>query len=331
MTPLLLAFATAVVLTGWMVSGRSPFSMLDHPNERSLHTLPVSRSGGIAILMGIAVGWVWLSVRRGIPVPLSWTMLATIAVAGISLIDDLYQLPARVRFPVHVLAAVLVLLGGISLPWAWTGWLVSLVCIVWMLNLFNFMDGMDGFAGGMALAGFGLLAAAGWLAGSETYALYCGVVSVAALGFLVFNFPPARIFMGDAGSATLGLLAAALSLWGYRLHLYPLWFPLLIFSPFVVDATVTLVRRGLRGERVWQAHREHYYQRLVQAGWGHRKTVLIEYALMASAGGSGMWMLAHPGWAPMTLTGWALIYVMLMLLAERRCGPINGQRSGTRQ
>ena len=123
----------------------------------------------------------------------------------------------------------------------------------------------------------------------------------------------------------LGLLAAALSLWGVRLHVFPVWFPLLAFSPFIVDATVTLVRRGLRGARVWQAHREHYYQRLVRAGWGHRNTVLAEYVLMAAAGGSGLWALAHPAWVPMVLVAWITVYVLLMVLAERRCGPVGGR------
>jgi len=326
--PLLLALIVAMLLAWWLASARSPLAILDHPNERSLHARPVPRSGGIAILMGIAAGWGWLLAAHGMPAHLIWVIGAAMAVAAVSLLDDLFELPARVRLPVHMLAAVLVLLGGLALPWGWPGWIISLFGIVWMLNLFNFMDGMDGFAGGMAMAGFGFLGAAGWLAGSESYALYCAVVSIAALGFLLFNFPPARIFMGDVGSATLGLLAAALSLWGDKLHIYPAWFPLLVFSPFIVDATVTLARRGLRGERVWQAHREHYYQRLVQAGWGHRKTVLVEYALMISAGGSGIWALAHPGWSPVLQTGWAVAYVVLMLLAERRCGPVIGNDAG---
>lgn len=326
--PLLLTFVVSALLTWWMASGRTPLAIMDHPNERSLHARPVPRSGGIAILLAVCTGWGVLLDEFGMPQGMVWIIFSAVVVAVISLLDDLFALPARVRLPVHVLAAVFVLLGGIALPWGWLGWIISLLAIAWMLNLYNFMDGMDGFAGGMAMAGFGFLGIAGWLAGSQIYALYCGVVSIAALGFLLYNFPPARIFMGDVGSATLGLLAAALSLWGIKQRLFPTWFPLLAFSPFIVDATVTLLRRGLRGERVWQAHREHYYQRLVQAGWGHRKTVLVEYVLMISAGGSGMWTLAHLAWAPVTLTGWAVIYVVLMLLAERRCGPVTGNGTG---
>jgi UDP-N-acetylmuramyl pentapeptide phosphotransferase/UDP-N-acetylglucosamine-1-phosphate transferase len=99
--------------------------------------------------------------------------------------------------------------------------------------------------------------------------------------------------------------------------MFPLWFPLLLFSPFIVDATVTLVRRGLRGEKVWQAHREHFYQRLVRAGWGHRKTVLVEYGLMLLVGASGLWLLQHQAWVFAVLTAWSIFYIGLMLLVER--------------
>ena len=105
-------------------------------------------------------------------------------------------------------------------------------------------------------------------------------VCAAAAGFLWFNFPPARIFMGDSGSTTLGLLVAAFAIWASRRGIAWVWVTLVVFSPFVVDATMTLLRRAVRGERIWLAHRSHYYQRLVQLGWGHRRTVLAEYVVM---------------------------------------------------
>jgi UDP-N-acetylmuramyl pentapeptide phosphotransferase/UDP-N-acetylglucosamine-1-phosphate transferase len=106
-------------------------------------------------------------------------------------------------------------------------------------------------------------------------------MAAAAAGFLVFNFPPARLFMGDAGSVPLGFLAGALGVVGWSRGFWPIWFPLLVFAPFVCDATLTLLRRALRRERVWQAHRDHYYQRLVRMGFGHKGTAVIEYAAMA--------------------------------------------------
>jgi UDP-N-acetylmuramyl pentapeptide phosphotransferase/UDP-N-acetylglucosamine-1-phosphate transferase len=173
------------------------------------------------------------------------------------------------------------------------------------------MDGMDGFAGGMAVIGFSTLA---WLGRADPgFATLCLIVAAASAGFLFHNFPPAKIFLGDTGSTTLGFLAAACSLWGSRVGLFPFWVALLVFSPFIVDATVTLLRRLLRGERIWEAHRTHYYQRLVLLGWGHRRTVLVEYALMLACAGSALLAVRLPptGQAMMAL-GWVFIYSLLM-------------------
>lgn len=135
----------------------------------------------------------------------------------------------------------------------------------------------------------------------------------------LFNFPPARIFMGDTGSATLGLLVAGFSLWGIRVDLFPLWFPMLVFSPFIVDATVTLIRRVLRKEKVWQAHRTHYYQRLSLAGWGHRKTVVVEYGLMLATGLSAIAMLQCPSFRVASLIIWSVVYILLAYAADVYC------------
>jgi UDP-N-acetylmuramyl pentapeptide phosphotransferase/UDP-N-acetylglucosamine-1-phosphate transferase len=130
---------------------------------------------------------------------------------------------------------------------------------------------------------------------------------------LVHNFPPAKIFLGDTGSTTLGFLAAACSLWGAKDGLFPFWVALLVFSPFIVDATVTLLRRLLRGEKVWEAHRSHYYQRLVLLGWGHRRTVLTEYALMLACAGSALLAVRLPPVGQISLAmAWGLIYGFLM-------------------
>jgi UDP-N-acetylmuramyl pentapeptide phosphotransferase/UDP-N-acetylglucosamine-1-phosphate transferase len=125
--------------------------------------------------------------------------------------------------------------------------------------------------------------------------------------------------MGDTGASTLGFWAGALILWADGRDVFPFWAGVLVFSPFIVDATVTLLRRLLAGEKVWQAHRSHYYQRLVQLGWGHRKTVLSEYAVMLAAGLSGLILLLaeNPAWVLPGLTGWAAVYVGLALLVGR--------------
>jgi len=285
---------------------------------------PVPRTGGLAILTGVAFGWGWLIFAYDLPDTMLWILAAAVLVAGISVLDDVFDLPPTVRLAVHLIAAGVLVTGGLGLFSGWFGTFITILGIVWMLNLYNFMDGMDGFAGGMTVAGFGFLGAAGWMAGNETYAWYCWVVAAAALGFLWVNFPPARIFMGDVGSATLGLLAAAFSLWGIHDGLFPLWFPLLVFSPFVVDATVTLIRRILRKEKVWQAHRTHYYQRLVQAGWGHKKTVLAEYVLMLSTGLSAIVMLLHPEWWAASLIVWSIVYMLFAIAVDVYCAKQQG-------
>src|SRR5690606_10611586 len=138
--------------------------------------------------------------------------------------------------------------------------------------LYNFMDGSDGLAGGMAVIGFGAGGAAAWLAGDAALPPGHLCVAAAAAASLVFNRPPPRTFLGGAGSVPLAFLAAALGSFGWRAGCWPAWFPVLVFAPFVIDATLTLARRIARRERIWQAHRDHYYQRLVRMGWGHRRT-----------------------------------------------------------
>jgi len=168
------------------------------------------------------------------------------------------------------------------------------VGVVRITTLYNCMAGADGGAGGMALIGFSAYACAAWLAGHEALAPLCTAIAAASLAFLIHNFRPARIFLGDVGSIPLGFLAAALGIVGWRDDAWPLWFPLLVFGPFIADATVTLLRRLARREKVWQAHREHYYQRIVRMGLGHRSAALIGYAVMAVCAAAALVGRAQP-------------------------------------
>ena len=278
-----------VVLVAWglsvlLASKNSPFLIHDMPNARSLHQIPKPRTGGIAILVAIALGWGILFYLGYQPDIFIWVVPSLFLVAIISFVDDLITLSALLRFFIHGVAAAILIFGGLVISWCLAGLLLTWIVILWMLNLYNFMDGMDGLSAGMTVFGFGFLGLAGWQEGMQTYALYSWVIALGTAGFLVLNFPPARIFMGDIGSIPLGLLAAIFSLWGIRDGIFPLWVPVMIFSPFIVDATVTMLRRLLRGEKIWQAHRSHYYQRLVLIGWGHKRTVLFEYLLMLCCG-----------------------------------------------
>lgn len=281
----------SLALTRLLIHPYAPIRMLDIPNERSLHAVPIPRTGGIAICISLFAAWLVLALTTHLQFFPVNILLGVIIIAAVAVFDDRHGLSAGLRLLVQIGATLVMIHDGFliqgeifpgRLYTTNTALLTAMTVLLtlWLTNLYNFMDGMDGFAGGMAVIGFGTLAALGWQDGDAVFAGSALAVCAAAAGFLWFNFPPARIFMGDSGSTTLGFLVAAFAVWGSRREVVPVWLTLVIFSPFVVDATVTLLRRALRGEPVWRAHRSHYYQRLVQLGWGHRRTVLTEYAAM---------------------------------------------------
>ena len=335
--------------TGWLAHRDATFRLLDLPNERSLHQTPTPRTGGLAIMGGVLVGLVALAVGGAWPTsqgptgwfgwPTSvWIVGLTSSLAVVSFLDDRRGLPVVVRFGVHLAAAVMLTVGAqltvsrIDMPHIGTfelGWLsliVSIAFLVWMTNLYNFMDGMDGFAAGMTLLGGGFLASLAWRAEHRLILVLSLLLAVAALGFLAHNFPPAKIFMGDVGSVPTGFLIGALILLGCRDGLFTVWVPLMLFSPFIIDATATLIRRAAHGEQVWIAHRTHYYQRLVLLGWGHRKTVLAEYGLMVLCGAlASAYQIADDSVRPFILGSWGLLMLSAMWavhLAERSVGQL---------
>jgi len=170
----------------------------------------------------------------------------------------------------------------------------------------------------MAAIGFGALALAAWLGDALGLAILCAAIAAAALAFLRFNFPPARIFMGDTGSIPLGFLAATLGMVGAMGGVWPWLFPLLVFSPFIADASVTIVRRALRGEKVWRAHRSHYYQRIVLLGATHRQLALAAYALMLAAAALGFVLLLREPCAASLLILSAAAYLLIFLAVDWR-------------
>jgi UDP-N-acetylmuramyl pentapeptide phosphotransferase/UDP-N-acetylglucosamine-1-phosphate transferase len=321
----LTAFAAALLAVWWLARGRLAARLLDRPNVRSLHETPVPRTGGLGLftgaLLGIGV------IAPALPGAL-WIALAVLLL--VSFLEDLRGIPAALRLAVHL--AVSALFSAALLAGEHPGYAVAAaaLAVAWMANLYNFMDGSDGLAGGMAALGFGCYGAAAWLAGSTEFALVNLSIAAAGAAFLVFNFHPARIFLGDAGSVPLGFLAAALGLVGWLQRDWTWWFPPLVFSPFVVDASATLARRALRWEKVWQPHRDHYYQRLVRLGWGHRRTALAEYALMLACGATALAALALPPAGQATaLAAAALAYAVLIALIERawRRAQVDGGRA----
>lgn len=295
-------FAASFVTTWLVIKGLKRRDILDRPNARSSHTLPIPRGGGLACVPVLLCAWAVVGPATLLPI------LGLAAVLGVvSWIDDLRGLGAGTRLAAHIaaVAAFLTLHGtdapvfGGLLPPIWDAVLSGLLW-VYFLNIFNFMDGIDGIAGveiaaiGAGVAGLAMLA---HLA-PEYIDFGLATVGVAA-GFLVWNWHPARVFLGDVGSVPLGFLMGWLLL---ELARSGLWAPALILPLYyLADATITLVRRGLRGEKVWQAHKEHFYQKAHQAGWSHAQVsariaianvFLIGFALVAASGQIAMGLAA---------------------------------------
>jgi UDP-N-acetylmuramyl pentapeptide phosphotransferase/UDP-N-acetylglucosamine-1-phosphate transferase len=284
---------------------------VDRPNARSLHNDAVPRCGGWGV-----IGTLLLIV--GATSPSQWRLLvALVILAGVSFLDDRGGVPIAARFAAQIASVILVLFGPVlGVPW----WLLLVCALAWLwsTNLYNFMDGADGMAGTMTVTGFAAYAAA---RGIENIGLttVCVVASGSALGFLAFNRPPARLFLGDVGSIPLGFLAGAIGYSGWRDGRWPFWFPLLVFSPFVVDASVTLGKRLARRERVWQAHREHYYQRLIQSGLSHGQSMAIWGVVMVAAAVLALNMRrADPNWQWLGGIGWLLVLAALGVWIDRR-------------
>ena len=307
--PAVVAFVSAWWMTRSLCSPKSFLSILAHPNERTLHASPTPQTGGLAVIGSVVISLILVAsilaitqpskavLPKGLASGSFWIAASMLLIFVVSFIDDCVGLPVALRLGVQGVSACIIIWGvgltlsSIPIPGGPNILLgiaaipVSVLVLLWMANLYNFMDGMDGFAGGMTFFGFGFLAYFGWQAHFPVMYIIAVFVAMGALGFLVHNFPPARIFMGDAGSITVGFLAGTLMLLGVRDGIFEIWVPIMIFSPFIVDATVTLTRRALRRKKIWEAHREHYYQRLVLNGWSHRRTVLAEYGIMILCGG----------------------------------------------
>src|SRR6202790_1997248 len=294
---LLAAIVASISLILLKGPGRLPTA---HPNVRSLHHRPVPRGGGLAIWLGWLVGTAWLAA------PQPWLAPLLLAIA-VSFWDDRYGVPAWTRLLVQTMAA-----GA----WVWLSEMplnpfAAVVAIVWMANLFNFMDGSDGLAVGMALVGFGAYAVAESMAGAGNAPILWALVAAIA-PCLVMNLPPAKLFLGDVGAVPLGFIAATFGISGWYEGAWPGWFPLLVFLPFFAGARLTLVLRLLRGATIWQAHGEHFYQKLVQLGFGHRGTLMLYGALMLGIAASALLALARaPSSGPALLALWSTVMALL--------------------
>ena len=247
-------------------------AILDIPNERSSHTLPTPRGGGLGIIILFILSLFYF--YDSIDIGLFYALLCVIPVAVISFVDDIFTLSSTIRVSVQSISAIgaIYLLGGVNhidfLIFDLDGWwlnILAFMTIIWLTNLYNFLDGIDGYASSQAvMVGLGLFI---------FFQNPLGLVIVSiSLGFLMFNWHKASIFMGDVGSASLGFIFAVLIFYDTSSGNILIW--MILLSLFWIDASVTLVRRYINGEKITQAHRKHAYQRLVQSGWSHSLVVL---------------------------------------------------------
>jgi UDP-N-acetylmuramyl pentapeptide phosphotransferase/UDP-N-acetylglucosamine-1-phosphate transferase len=309
-------FAVSCAGTRALVAILQRRAVLDRPNARSSHAVPTPRGGGIAVIGASVAAWLALVAVGILPLAATVVALAGAALALVSWLDDLYGLSPGVR----LLAQFAAVAAGIwMLPHGaiFQGWLppgldavAAALLWVWFVNLFNFMDGIDGIDASEAAAigiGVVLVASVGGL--DLGLAAPATAVAAAALGFLVWNWAPARIFLGDVGSVPLGYLLGFLLL---ELAGLGAWHAALILPLyFLADASITLLRRLARGEQVWQAHREHFYQRAVQSGLSHaavvRRVIAADIVLIACA-----WA-ATAGWGFAALAVAALTVLALLV------------------
>jgi Fuc2NAc and GlcNAc transferase len=313
--------------------------LFDHPNDRSSHSDPTPRLGGIAISTAALAGWaVALWAGHLAPSPSIGALVAGTTVAAlVGLIDDLRQLTPVMKFAGQVVAAlVATTLWDLTFP-AVPVWLTMAIVIGWLVlytNQFNFMDGSDGLAAASGIISAAGIAAVAYSAGAPDTGLIAAIVAGAAAGFLCFNFPPASIFMGDAGSHFLGFALAVLvvQLVDAGVATFVALTPL---APFILDSTFTIARRLARGEQVWRAHREHIYQRLLSAGWSSRGVMTL-YAAWGAWSVCGAWAAARsPEWRTaaagvlVAQVGFVSLVWWLVRRAERNAPRLGRSRPAT--
>jgi Fuc2NAc and GlcNAc transferase len=288
---LVAALAVSAALTGWIRNRALARGRLDVPNARSSHTVPTPRGGGLAIVVAVVASVALAAVLGRIGLPFAAVLVACgLLVAAVGHYDDLRGLPALPRLLAHLVASIAVValpgMAGPGLPVFPTlppvvAATLLVLGVTWSLNLFNFMDGIDGIAGSQAA--FVSAASAGLLATLQDPAPPLIALPLATagacLGFLAWNWPPARIFMGDVGSGFLGFWLAAVALALHQAGVLSIWASAILGSAFIADATVTLLRRAIRRERWHEAHRSHAYQHLARRLGSHRAVTMLLWAV----------------------------------------------------
>lgn len=337
---LLTVFFTAWMLTRGLRRYALNNSLIDIPNERSSHSIPTPRGGGVAIV---------ISFSLVLPILVQLDMLGFaqliallgpgLLVAAIGFADDHGHIAARWRLLGHFIAAgwVLFWLGGLAsvsmfgttFQLGWVGHALALIYLVWMLNLYNFMDGIDGLASAEAICACLGMCAVYLVSGADDLVWAPLVLAAAVAGFLWWNFPPARIFMGDAGSGFLGVMLGGLTLLSTRTSFELFWCWVILLGVFIIDATFTLLRRMSQGHKVYQAHCNHAYQNASRHYQSH-KSVTLAVVLINLIWLLPIAMLVAAG-AVDGAVGGGIAYVPLVALAWKFRAGLNATSSLPRE
>lgn len=314
------AFLLALIVTEGVRRIAARFALIDVPVDRSLHTTPVPRGGGLGITVAvIVVTFAWM-MSEPTPPELVPLLAASALAAALGFWDDKRGLTALFRLSVQFNLAILLLAGflfyfpaesfdrifGFILP-IWISLPILAIAIVWVTNLYNFMDGSDGLAGSQSATVFLALTILSVFKGDPEAAAVCSIISAASVGFLFRNWQPAKIFMGDVGSIFLGFIAISSAIWVALRGEINFYAALCLHGCFIVDATITLITRMRNGKTPHQAHRSHTYQRWIQSGKSH------QFIALAYSGVNLFWLL--PVALIMTQTPSPLVQIVLLAIA----------------
>ena len=312
MLAILLAPLASAALCGIWLRLAHRGNWLDHPDHRSSHIRTTPSGGGVGVILALALSVV-IAAASGVTWGTAYWLLLGLALALMlaGMIDDRHDLPVILRLGVYgFCCVVLVWILDLRLTPApaisvWIVWPVLVVGLLWFLNLYNFMDGIDGLAALQCILAAASAALLAVLADAPVFALFCVLLALCQLGFLYWNWPPARLFMGDAGSIPTGFLLGGLALYGASTGALPLGCWLVLLAAFITDASWTLVERSLRGVSLMEAHREHAYQRLSRYWRSH---VAVDFLLVAL---NALWLfpLAWAIWC------WPEFQLLLVILA----------------
>ena len=337
MTAVLLGFGSLVVtaiLCGLVRRHARATALLDKPNERSSHSVPTPRGGGAGVVVALVASATALFVRHELPGEVFVALLGVIPVAFVGWRDDRHGVRARVRIAVHLASAVWaiawlrgfpsIIVGADVQALGILGPILATLAVVWSINLYNFMDGIDGISGVEAatssLAGAMML----YSIGATGLGALAAATGGAAIGFLAWNWPPAKLFIGDVGSGALGFWLAVVALASDRGGAVPAVVWALLGAVFLVDATATLLRRVIAGERWHEAHRSHAYQRLARTSLGHRGVTVAVLLLNAGLGGLAWFSLKKPSAQLASIAGGFAVLVVLYVVVVR-CFPVDAR------